>query len=291
MFLYKRDELLHDRIPIGTTVLRIHGVGIIIVGTGMLECDIDHTGTLIGHPIFRELRGSLRPGIVFAGSFEVKSAGRSQGKVALDVIDRKIHIGMFLIAFGQEDCRPQIDGLSPEVCKDFALEFDALDPRSVFGNFDGGNDIFAAQRYGFGLGGIDLDLDHIADDVSGRAVPTLALPLVIVHPNGMAISALEFRIDIYDSLDIVLSWGNVLYALERISKHLMIEDHFFASMERFHIFPEKRDAMGADLQSGFPDFAFCDDDEYTPCDGSIVSFGRVRNGEFQLGMRAGSSNG
>jgi hypothetical protein len=250
----------------------------------MLESDKDHPGTLIGHPILGEFRPSPPPGIILIGSGEVKTIGRSQGKVPLDVIHRIIHIRMFLVAFGQQDRRPQIDGLSPELGEDLTLEFDALHPRCVFGDFDGWDDIFATERYGICLGWIDLDLDHIANDVTRRPGPSLSFPLVVVDPYCVAIRALEFCVDIHNSLDIVLTGWDVLYALERISKHLLIYENFFACFKRFHILPEKGDSVCAHLESWFSPFVLGNDDEYTTSDGSGAGFRCEGNGEFEPGL-------
>ena len=148
--------------------------------------------------------------------------------MSLHVVHRIIHIRVFIIASGQEDRGSQINGLSPKFGEDLTLEFDALHPRCVFGDFDGGDDIFATERYGLCFGWIDLDCDHIANDVPRRAGPSLSFPLIVVDPYCVAIRALEFCVDIHNSLDLVLTGWEVLYAFQGISKHLLTYKNFFA---------------------------------------------------------------
>jgi hypothetical protein len=142
--------------------------------------------------------------------------------MALDVVHRIIHIRMIFIAFGQKDRSTQIDGLPPEVGQDLALEFNALDPHCIFRHFNGWDDFVASERYGFFLGRIEMDFDDVANDVSRRAGPSLALPLIIMHPDRVAIRSLEFCVDIYNALDIVLIGGEIFYTLKGIAEHLLI---------------------------------------------------------------------
>ena len=66
---------------------------------------------------------------------------------------------------------------------------------------------------------------NITVKVSRRPVPFLSFPLVLMHPEGMTVGALEFRVFINESLSVIVTCRDFFNAFERISEHSFIENY------------------------------------------------------------------
>ena len=57
--------------------------------------------------------------------------------------------------------------------------------------------------------GIEVHLLHLAHEVAGRRVEVLAFPLVVVHPDHVAVGAGELRVDVEQRLHVVVAGGDL----------------------------------------------------------------------------------
>ena len=143
--------------------------------------------------------------------------------MSLLIQHRIMSVRMRFIAFRQQHRCADINGLSPELGQQFALELDVLYILSVAGRQRRGNfvvkiepDFIPGQR-------IQMKMAGITEQISGRFVELLPFPLVHVRPDGVAVSALETRINIQQRLHVIVPGGQFTHRLQRISQRKVIE--------------------------------------------------------------------
>src|SRR2546426_11142206 len=85
-----------------------------------------------------------------------------------------------------------------------------------------------------------MDSLNLAVQVAGRQVELLALPLVHVGPDGVAVGAVEFCVDVEYRLDVIVAGGNFLQAAERVSERTHADRGGFARFQVVHVQAEER---------------------------------------------------
>src|SRR5262249_18660793 len=99
-------------------------------------------------------------------------------------------------------------------------------------------------------GGVEVNLAWDAVEVARRGLPPLPFPLVVVHPDHVAVGAGESRIDVDERLHDVVAGRNVAQAVDRKASIGVVDHSCRAWREFLHIAPEKRNAVYlADLES------------------------------------------
>src|SRR5438105_10551410 len=134
---------------------------------------------------------ALLVGIELCGEVERSS----DAEVALDVHRRIQHAGMLVVALGKQNGCANVDRAAPEAAEQGTLKLDPLHPWRVGRHFDGW-DLFREFQFNpVALARIQMDLANLAEQVSGRACEILALPLVHVSPDYVAVAPREFGVD------------------------------------------------------------------------------------------------
>src|SRR5579859_7314002 len=88
-----------------------------------------------------------------------------------------------------------------------------------------------------------------AIQIAGRRVELLALPLVHVRPDRVAVSAVKLCIDVDQSLDVVVSGWDVAQAVRGITQSRAIDHRALARLEVVHIYPEERRRVTPETRS------------------------------------------
>jgi hypothetical protein len=95
-----------------------------------------------------------------------KAARGAEREMSLSVMDRIIDIGMSFIIFRKKEYGSQINRISPEFGKQFALYFNVLYPFGIFRGFDRRDNLIHAHSYGVSGGGIEINRLDFAVKVS-----------------------------------------------------------------------------------------------------------------------------
>ena len=99
-----------------------------------------------------------------------------------------------------------------------------------------------------------MDALHPADRITRRAIPVLALPLVHVRPDHVAVRAVELGVDVEDSLHVVVAGGDVAQARRRKAEGVAIDHGVLARRKRVDVDPEEGHAghPGREIGHGLP---------------------------------------
>ena len=162
-----------------------------------------------------------------------------EGGFQLEVVrfedDRVAQLRMLVVAPGQQDDGPQIQGVSPPFAQDAALDLHAPDPLGVRRRLDGWNHVgeFEADRrlrcrvHCHALRG--------ADEVARRERPALAFPLILRRPDDMAVLAAVLRVDMNQRLHPVVAGRELPQTCVGIAIRRGIDDHRFARDDAVHV--------------------------------------------------------
>jgi hypothetical protein len=133
-----------------------------------------------------------------------------------------------------------------------------------------------------------VDLLHLAVEIAGRLAELLALPLVHVRPDDMAVRAVKFGVDIHQRLHVVVSGGHFLQAMQGIAQGVAADAGGLTRGKRGHIGAEEWSLLfkRTDLvaQIGTPGSA--DDYVYPTGERLRMDLGRNRNFEAGTNLRA-----
>ena len=105
-----------------------------------------------------------------------------------------------------------------------------LDPLRVFVGFDGRHDLVQEDRDDRVFPGLDLDLDldRLGVEVTGRASPILTLALVLVELDDLAVAPRESRVDVEPRLDEVFAGRDVAEAPHRVAERRLVDERLRA---------------------------------------------------------------
>ena len=124
----------------------------------------------------------------------------------------------------------------------------ALHELGVRGHGDGGDHLVGDELDRLG-GRVDADLLRLAVEIAGRDVPVLPFPLVVVHPHGVAVGALELGVDVDERLHEVVAGRQVLQARHRRAQIGRVDDGGLSRRQVLDVAAEERRAGAADLQA------------------------------------------
>ena len=126
---------------------------------------------------------------------------------------------------------------------------------------------------------IDGDFFYITVQVARGYVPLLPFPLIVMHPQGVAIRSAEFSVYIHESLDVVFSRWNLPDAFQGVSEIVFIDDGPFGRPKRINILAPERHTQVSGLKPGFPVVVSRDDGVNASGDGLGMYPGRERDFE------------
>ena len=251
------NQLRHDGVAVRSVIGGIDGVGIVKVRSRVLKRNRDHAGKVVGVPRLVKLvplsRGFL--GIKIKRSVETEMVLLIHHGVA------GVRIGV--VSLREENDAAQIDGTAPEAGQQFALDLDPLHPLRIGRNFDRRNYLGQAELHVVARFGVQMDSLDFAVQVAGRPVELLALPLVHVGRDDVAVSAVKFGVDVEHRLHIIVPGGNFLQAAERVSERTRVDRGGFSRQQAVHVQAEERRGVSpkARLEPGFGIALPGDDDE------------------------------
>src|SRR5262245_47738546 len=165
--------------------------------------------------------------------------------MALRVDHRVSHLRMRRVVFRQGDRRAEIDRLAPPLAQNLALNLDALYRVRVRRHLHRRNDLVGHQANRRGRivgGGIEMQLHGSAVEVAWRPPPVLTLPLIHVQPHGVAIGALELRVDVDERLHPIIARGNLAQARDGVAEIVGADRRRRVRREHVDVLAEERRA-------------------------------------------------
>jgi hypothetical protein len=188
----------------------------------------------------------------------LEAVRRRETEVPLDVIDRVADRRRPVVA-RQQQRRAEVDRASPELGQRRTLELDALHVLVVGGHLNRRDDLVGDELDHRLLFRIEVHFRRCAVDVAGRARPVLTFPLIVVHPEHVAIGALELRVDVHDGLHPVVAGGNVGHVEDRRAELHSIDHRRRTRREMLDVVSEHRRTDAPDLKSRLGRLSAADD--------------------------------
>src|ERR1041385_1474004 len=189
--------------------------------------------------------------------------------MTLLVQHRITHFGLAVVA-RQEYSGAKVDGAAPEFRQHSALKPEAFYPRGIGRNLDRRDYLVTDQSDAIAFTSIEGHTLWRAVEVARRAIPVLPLPAVVVHPDHVAVGAPKLRINVDESLHIVVSARNQRQARNGRTQIGSVDHGGLARRELFDITPKKRHTQTANLQTWLPFVVAGDHHIYAACDRSVV---------------------
>jgi hypothetical protein len=85
-----------------------------------------------------------------------------------------------------------------------------------------------------------MDSPDLTVQIAGRPVEALALPLIHMGPNHVAIGAVKLRVDVDQCLNVVVARRHVLQAVCGIAQNAVIHDYRAPRSELVDVYAKKR---------------------------------------------------
>src|SRR5260370_30325114 len=126
-------------------------------------------------------------------------------------------VGMRAISLGQEHGCAQIDGLTPELGEQLALNLDVLYVRRVRRYLNVRNLLIERELDLVCRLLLEKKKTHRALEISRRAIELLPLPLVHVAPNRVSVIALKPCVYVEQSLNVIVACPSLTDRLQRIT--------------------------------------------------------------------------
>ena len=188
---------------------------------------------------------------------------------------------MLVVVLGQKHRRSDEDGLPPKLRQQFALQLDVLHPARVGRHLDRRNNVVGFEVHIVSGSRIEMDLLYVAVEVAGRAIELLSLPLIHVRPDGVPVGAMEFGVDIYQRLYVIVAGGNFAQALEGVAEGIGIDHRGAAWREIGDVSPKERSFLlpGSNVFEQITALVAAQDDEDAA--GDRCSMGANGNRRFQ----------
>src|SRR3954462_7017128 len=122
-----------------------------------------------------------------------------------------MRVGVGLISFRQQNRGAQINRLSPELGQQLALYLDVLYVLSIARRQRRRNLVVKVQPDLVADERIQVEMASVTKEVSRRLVKLLAFPLIHMGPDGVPVRPLEARVNIEESLHIVVAGGKLAH--------------------------------------------------------------------------------
>ena len=184
-------------------------------------------------------------------------------------------------------------GLPPELREERALKPYALDPLRVGRHGNGRDRAIELEPDRFGLARVEMDLAGLAVEIPGRDRKVLALPLIHVELDDVAVGAVERRVDVQHPLNEVVAGGEIAEPRDRIAVASAVDHRPGAGAQSRHVLAEERSRrvlaaglaeLEARLGSGLPG----QDDEHASIHGLRAHARRERELETERGRGLGA---
>lgn len=130
-----------------------------------------------------------------------------------------------------------------------------------------------------GHAGFEMDGLRLADEVPGRHGEILALPLIHVGPDRMAIGAVELGVNVQEDLHDIIPRRQVAQAALRIAGDAVLQHDALAGLGAEHILAKQTPVVQARLRL----VGVGDEKEYTPGQSRCFVYSRQR--DFKAGLR------
>src|SRR5262245_14351345 len=200
----------------------------------MLERDDDHSGEVITFPCDADF-------VVL-----VEAERDAEPEVTLPVQNRIPNRGGRVVA-RKQNRGAKVDGPTPELRQDRALDLEPLDEVGVGRDLNRRNLVRGDELDRLGRA-VDVNTLRLAVEIAGRDVPVLPFPLVVVHPDGVAVGTRELGIDVDEALHVVVAGRQVLEARHGRAQVAGVDDACLTGRQLLHIATEERRAGPANLQ-------------------------------------------
>ena len=193
-------------------------------GVGCWKVTAMMRGKVVGKPLVVERRSrGHRASSAATSRRRLEPVRRGEPEVALDVVHR-IADRRRLVVARQQYGGAEVDRPAPELRERRTLDPEALDVLGI-GAHDRWRDDVVGHELDDGLRHrVEMHLLRRAVDVPRRARPILSFPLVVVHPEHVAVGALELGVDVHEWLDPVVASGNVGHVEDGSAELLSIDD-------------------------------------------------------------------
>ncbi len=269
-----RNQFLLDGIAIGPVVGRIHRVGIVVIGRGMLQRHHDHARRAVGQPVLVEV-------VVLA----VETHRCAQREMTLVIHDRVVHMRMLVVATRQQHRRAKVDRLPPPPAQDRALELDVLHVARVGRLLHRWNHLVGHQPDRLAGARIEMHLDRLAIQVARRTLPVLSFPVIHVQPHRVPVGARKAGVDVDERLHPVIAGRQVRQAGDRRTKIAAVDHGRLAGLECMHVMAEQRHPGGRSLLDGWLVVGAADG--HVHATGDRAGMGRVREADLDAWAVAG----
>lgn len=117
---------------------------------------------------------------------------------------------MLVETLRQKHHRAQVHGPSPERAQQLALDLHVPDVPGIFRRLDGRNRLIQLDPDHLGGRRVELQPHRFAVEVSGLAIPLLALALVHGQLHRAAVGAMERLVDVQHRLHVVFARGDLV---------------------------------------------------------------------------------
>ncbi len=219
----------------------------------MLEGHDDQSRELIREPGLREL------------VLPVEAVRRGEREMALDVVHR-IPGCLAIVIARQQHRRAKVDWPAPEPGQHRTLELEALDECRVRRDPDWRDHLIGDKLDRAGLRRVEVELPRRAVQIPWRTVPALAFPLIVVHPEYVAVGAAKLGVDVDHRLHEVVARWNLRETGDGRAEVSSVDDRGLSRREPIDVATEERHTRAADLQPGLALVVPRDHDVNAPCD-------------------------
>ncbi len=137
--------------------------------------------------------------------------------MALVVQHGIVRVGMRVKAIGQQNDGAQIHRPSPERAQQLALYAHVFDESGIGGSLDGGDGLGQRDLHRRARGRIEVDLDRLAVQVAGLAIPMLPFALVHRELQGTAVRAVESFVDVENRLNVIIAGRHIGERVARVA--------------------------------------------------------------------------
>ena len=299
-FLNVRDELIIDGIAVGAEVSRVDRVGIIVIGIGVLDFNDEEARRVGSRPVFIKIVGFLLDDAVVTVKVKTLAVvGRKVGggwlfpeaaevvrKMPVKNYQRITCFGMLIKAVRQKDVGAEVNGRSPEVSEQLALNADVFDVFCFRWVGNRRDDLVKGNFDGFGAGRVYAHFDGLAVEIAWLAVPLLTFAAVGRKLEDAAVGQMERLVDVKQGLNPVFAGFYVGKAAPRIAEGSMVNDGRSAGRQPIDIKAE--DLLGgravADLEARLLVVIRRNQQEQATIKRGAGPFGRKGHGKFKLGL-------
>ena len=248
----------------------IYGIGVREKGRLLLKRNSDHAREMVRGPRLVKLIAAFQSAHVrflFGGRWPGSWIERKRNIVPHGVNRWVARVGMFIVSPGQKHCGIDVDRMSPKSGDFLALNADMLNPRSVRGILGCGNDVSDGEVEIPAR--TKMNFYHVAVQISDCYVECFLAAIVHVHPDRMAIGAVDLGIDIDHGLRVIVT-GRQIAQLRGIPNGRCIQSCDLAGLKMIDVGAKNGRAVRSYSEPGLPIILGCEHKHQSSRDGPGV---------------------